>query len=206
MSFNTDLYDGLLRDIIVLTNRPDLEEETELALRTATMNVHHSDFYNRDHVTQLVQLPNAAYQVALDIQNLFPRFRAVESIVPVDVNYNPLLDPSAQLEIVEIGDIRDPEYGTLKNNVAYVAGTTLNIRSAYNSYGFVVGFFQAPITRREQYNSWIAQLYDAPIIFWAAALILNTNGNEDKANKFLKMVMEVHLPYLRNNYLLGKAR
>lgn len=208
MSFQTDLYDAMLADIYVLTKRPDLEEETELALRTATRNAHHSDFYNRDHATQVVQLPNAAYQASLDIQNLLPRFRGVESIVPIDVNGNAITatGDGNQIEVVEIGDIYDYNYKTLRNNIAYVAGTNLNIRTSWNSYGFIIGYYQSPLTRREQYNSWIAQLYDPVIVYWAASIVLNTNGNEEKANKYLKQVMEQYIPYLKANYLLGKAR
>lgn len=204
MSFQTDLYDRVLADIYTLTNRLDLEQETELALRTATINAHHCDFFNRDHVTQLVQIPNASYLTALDIQNLFPSFRGVESIQLVDVNYAPIF--TYEIDIVEIGDIYDPEYRTIKNNIAYVAGTTLNIKSEVSSYGYLVGWYKAPSTRRDDYNSWIAQLYDPVIVFWAASIVLNTNGNEEKANKYLKMVVEQFIPFLKSNYLLGKAR
>lgn len=204
MSFQTDLYDKLLADILTLTNRPDLEAETELALRTATINAHHSDFYNRDHRTQLVQLPNPSYNSALDIQNLFPRFRGLETVQLLDVNYIPINDP--EIEIIEIGDILDSEYRFVKNNVAYVAGTTLNIRSNINSYGYSVGWYSSPQTRREEYNSWIAQLYDPVIVFWGAAIVLGTNGNEEKANRYGKMVEQQMIPYMKANYLVGKAR
>src|SRR4051812_3068676 len=107
MSFQTDLFDSLLASVIVLTNRPDLEAETELALRTATTSAHHSDFYARDLSTQLVQLPNASYSTQLDISNLFPRMRGVDSIRPVDVSYAVLMDEAYDIDIVEIGDVRD---------------------------------------------------------------------------------------------------
>lgn len=205
MSFQTDLYDSLLADILSLTNRPDLEVETELALKTATRSAHHSDFYNRDLVTNLVQLPNGVYQVQLDAANLFPRLRGIDTIAPTDVNFAALTEESQQIEILEIGDIRDPD-GVIRNNIAYLAGTSLNIRTAIKVYGFIVGWYRSPSALRTQYDSWIAQLYPDAIIYWAAAIVLNTNGNEEKANKYLKQVNEIYLPYLRNNYLLGKAR
>lgn len=205
MSFQTDLYDSLLADIFNLTNRPDLEVETELALKTATRSAHHSDFYNRDLVTNLVQLPNGTYQVQLDVANLFPRLRGIDTIVPTDVNFAAISDQNNQIEILEIGDIRDSD-GVLRNNIAYLAGTSLNIRTAIQVYGFIVGWYRSPSALRTQYDSWIAQLFPDAIIYWAAAIVLNTNGNEDKANRYLKQVNEIYLPYLRNNYLLGKAR
>lgn len=207
MSFQTDLYDELVEDIYSLTARPDLVAETTIALKTATINAHHSELYNRDHVDQLVQIPNQANNIALDIANLFPRFRQVDSIQLLDVNYNIVAtNEGSQIEIVEIGDTLDPVYGTLKNNIAYVAGSTLNVRSIYGTYGYLVGWFQAPLVRREQYNSWIAQLYSPVILYWAASIVLGTNGNEEKSKNYMNQVEKVHLPQLKSNYLTGKAR
>lgn len=205
MSFQTDLYDDILESIYVLTARRDLDGETELALRTATISAHHSGHYVRDFNQQLVQIPNASYATALNINTLFPRFRGVNYVMPVDVNYNVLTADEYKIEVVEIGDDRNPD-GTKKSNIAYVAGSSLNILTSANSYGYLVGWYSSPPVRREQYDSWIAQLYSPAIIYWAASIVLNTNGNEEKAAKYLKQVMDIHLPYLTNNYLLGAAR
>lgn len=206
MSFQQDLFDDMVNDIITLTARPDLADETALALRTATNNAHFSDGYPRDLVTQSVQLPNASYQTTLNIPTLFPKFRGLSQLKGLDVNYSVLADgETSRIEVVELNDIYD-DYNVIKNNIAYVAGESINIRSLTNTYGFLVEWFKAPETKRDNYNSWIAQLYPDVILYWAASLVLDTNGNEEKATKFMKQVQQIHLPYLKNNFLLGVIR
>jgi hypothetical protein len=206
MTVATDLYDELVQDVITLTARPDLELEAELAVRTATNNAHLSDAYARDFQLTPVQLPNASYQTSLDIPTLFPRLRGLGSIQPLDNNYQPvILPPENRISIIELGDIYD-DYGTMKNNVAYLSGDKVNIRSSTNGYGYLVGWFRAPSTKRDQYSSWIAQLYPDVILYWAASIVLDTNGNEAKAAKFMRMTLEIHVPFLKANFLLGELR
>lgn len=206
MTVQTDLYQELLDDIIALTARPDLEVETEIALRTATLNAHLSDAYPRDLQTTVVKLPNASYLTQLDIPTLFPKLRGLSKIQPLDVNYSPVvLADEDKVEIIELGDIYD-DYGSLKNNVAYLAGDTINVRSLMNSYGFLVSWFKAPLVKRTEYNSWIAQLYPTVILYWAASIVLDTNGNEEKANKYMDMTQRIHVPFLKQNFLLGEQR
>lgn len=206
MSYQQDLFDAMVADVITLTARPDLADETALALRTATNNAHFSDAYSRDLVTQSVQLPNASYQTSLNIPTLFPKLRGLSAIKALDINGAPIaVSPDSQIEVIELGDIYD-DYGTLRNNIAYLAGENVNVRSLTNSYGYLVEWFKAPETRRDTYTSWIAQLYPDVILYWAASLVLDTNGNEEKATKFMKQVQQIHLPYLKNNFLLGVIR
>lgn len=205
MSAATDLYDSMVQDVITLTARPDLEAEVELAMRTATNSAHLTDAYARDYQMLPVQLPNASYQTSLDIPTLFPRLRGLASIQPLDVNNLPIQSPGNSIEVIELGDIYD-DFGAVKNNVAYLAGDKLNIRSSVNSNGYLIGWFSAPNTRRENYSSWIAQLYPDVILYWAASIVLDTNGNEAKAAKYMKMTVELHIPFLKANYLLGELR
>lgn len=206
MSVATDLYDSMVADITTLTARPDLEGEIEIALRTATSSAHLSDAYARDYQLTPVQLPNASYQTSLDVPTLFPRMRGLGSIQPLDSNFQPiLLPPENKVNIIELGDIYD-DYGSVRNNVAYLAGDKLNIRSATNDNGYLVGWFMAPNTRRDYYSSWIAQLYPDVILYWAASIVLDTNGNEAKATKYMNMTLQIHVPFLKANFLLGELR
>lgn len=205
MSAQTDLYDELLADVITLTARPDLEAESKIALRTATNNAHFTDVYPRDVTSQVVQ-QQASFTGSLDIPTLFPRMRGINAVQGLDVNYQPLiLSPENKIEIIELGDIYD-EYGRLRNSVAYLAGDKLNIRSIVATYGWLVTWFRGPETTRDRYSSWIAQLYPDVIVYWAASIVLDTNGNEAKAAKYMKQTTEQHVPYLRSNFLLGQQR
>lgn len=206
MSVATDLYDSMVADIVGLTARPDLEQEIAIALRTATSNAHLSDAYARDYQSTPVQLPNASYLTSLDVPTLFPRMRGVGAIQALNSNYQPILLTAAnRINIIELGDIYD-EYGSLRNNVAYLAGDKLNIRTSMNTNGYLVSWYAAPNTRRDYYSSWIAQLYPDVILYWAASIVLDTNGNEAKAAKYMKMTTDIHVPFLKSNFLLGELR
>jgi hypothetical protein len=204
MTTYTDLYDGMKADIITLTNRPDLDAETQVALRTATLSVHMFAAYPRDLCTMPVKLTNASYLTSVDAQVALPRIRGLSSVQGLDSSYAPLEFP--EIEIVEMNDIRDPEYHTLKNDIAYLAGTSVNIRTSQMVYGYLIEFFQLPQVRREQYNSWIAQLFPEPILYTAASIVLSTNGNEEKAKSYGTYVANTLRPQLDQNFLTSIIR
>lgn len=207
MSFQTDLYDEMIEGINMLTNRTDLEGETIIALRAATQNAHLSDTYFRDVVTNNVQLPNTSTQAAIDIPTSMPGFRGLIDIRGLDINQQPLWSSGSQpIDIVEMGDIYDPEYGNIKNNIAYVSGDKLIIRYPGSVGGYILEYLRTPQTKRELYNSWIAQEVPAIILYWAAALVLATNGNEEKSRNYLTQVEKFYIPQLKSNFLFGAQR
>lgn len=207
MTIQTDLYDDMLAQIYVLTNRPDLEGETKIALRTATLNAHMSDMYPRDCVTDWVQLPNTAGAVAINMSTTFPNARGFSKIRATDIQGAAYPEQDwNKIEIVELGDIYDPQYGNLRTNIAYISGDSLVIRLPLNVGGFLVEWMKAPQTKRELYNSWIAQIAPAIIWFWAAAIVMSTNGDDEKARNYLNQIEKFYIPQLKSNFLLGAAR
>lgn len=199
-------HSEIIADIISLTNRPDLVAETDLALRTATRSAHLSDCYARDCQTTTIQLPDMTYVTQLDRVSLFPRLRSFSRVQLVDSNYFPIIfPPEQQIKIIELEDIFD-SYGRVRNNVAYLAGTTMNIRTSILGSGFLITWFNVPALDSESFNSWIAEEYPELLIFWAASIVLGATGNESKAQTCMQLTQQVHLPYLRANYLLGDAR
>lgn len=207
MTWQTELYDSMLADVISVTNRPDLEVENAIALRAATTNAHLTDIYFRDIAVTQVQLPNSSNQLGLDIPTLFGLVRGFMDVRPIDSNFQ-LISPSqsSKIEIVEAGDIYDPEYGNLRTNIAYASGSSLVVRSPIQCWGYAVQWAKSPQTRRDLYDSWIAQIAPSIIIYWAAALVLSTNGNEEKARSYLSQVEKLYIPQLKSNFLLSAMR
>ena len=204
MTAQTDLFDSIVADVITLTNRPDLADEIAVAVRTATLSVHMAEAFPRDSVAQLVKIPNSSYVTSLDAQALFPRIRGLSSVQVVSVDYTPLEFP--EIDIVEMNDIRDPIYHELKSNIAYLAGTSVNVRTSVPAYGYLVEYFQLPLVRREQYNSWIAQLAPDAIVYTAASVVFSTNGNEEKAKSYNNFYERTLLPQLKSNFLTSAQR
>lgn len=210
MSWQTDLYDSIEQGVFDLTKRDDLEAETRMAIRAATRNAHLSESYYRDCVVTQVQLPNSSNQLGLDIPTLFPNCRGFSDIKPIDQNFNLIMNGLNQnerlIEIVELGDIYDPQYGSLRTNIAYASGSSLVIRSPINCWGYAVSWFKAPQTSRELYDSWIAQMAPDIIEMWAAALVYSADGNDEKARTFLDLIQKFQLPTLKANFLLSSMR
>jgi hypothetical protein len=204
MSVQTDLYDGIVEDVVSLTNRPDLAAEIAIAVRTATLSVHSCAAFPRDLVTQLVKIPNPSFQFSIDAQSQFPRMRGLSSVRPLDEQFNPV--DTTQIEVVEIGDVFDPVYGFVKNNVAFLSGTNVNIKTDIASYGALVTYFQLPLIRREQYNSWIAQMAPDAIVMVAASLAFSTTGNEEKAASYMRTFEARLRPELIANFLTSAMR
>lgn len=206
MSAQSDLYDSIVSDTTTLTARPDLADEIAVAVRTATLSIHNRYSWPRDLVTQLVRLPNASNITAVDAQVLLPRLKGLSSVRLVDAEGNPLNGEEAQIEVVEIDDTFDPIYRTLKNNIAYLAGTTVNIRSYIAAHGYLISYYQVRRVRRDEYDSWIAQLAPDVIVYQAASIVFSTNGNEEKARAYSNMVEKQFLPELVTNFLTSAQR
>lgn len=201
---STALFQEIYDQVVVLTGRPDLVDETELAVRRATRSAHSRFNFPRDVATELVKLPNAIFTVSLDIQTLLPRLRTISQLRPLDINFAPVL--GVKIPINELGDIYDPEYGTLLDHVAYIAGTQLNIRCMSGAYGFVVEYFQMPDVKSATYNSWVAQLAPDAITYSAAATVFSANGNQEKAAAYTKTVNDELIPELISQYGLSAGR
>lgn len=204
MTAATDLFDSVWSQVMVLTKRDDLEEETSLAVRTATFNAHMAAFFPKDMVTQAVALPTPAYVASLDVTDLFPLFRAVSGIRLLDASGEIVENP--KIEVKEIEDIYDPVYGFALRDIAYQAGTAVNVRCSVQMSGLLVTWFKAPSTARDTYNSWVAQFAPDVLIYSAAAIVLGTTGNEAKAKMYQTMYEKQLLPDLIRNFLLGQAR
>jgi hypothetical protein len=204
MTLYSDTFDSIVADVITLTGRPDLAAEIEFAVRTATLSSHAGGAYLRDLNTELVQLVSPAYLTAIDIGETLPRCRGVATLSICDSSFVPLESP--EIEIVEIGDIRDPVYKMLKNDIAYLAGSSLNVRSSVPSYGYLVEYYTLPSTRRETFNSWIAQLMPAIIVYRAASIVHVTSGNVEKGKLYQTAVDNVFKPQLDSSFLTSILR
>lgn len=200
---DTSLYTQMVSDVISLTKRSDLEEETAVAVRTATLSVHSGAAFPRDLYTSVVKIPNPSYTVAVDAQSL-PRLRGLSTVRFLDSNYNPI--EAIQVEILELDDLVDPVYKSPKTDVCYSAGTSVNMRASIPIYGALITYFQLPKVRPDQYDSWIAQISPDAIVYVAASIVLGTNGNEEKSANYMRLYEKTLKPELIANFLTSAMR
>lgn len=201
-------YNTIYQEVLNLTNRPDLTNETRLAIQKTTMQLHQMDFWYKDLFEDVIaNLPTDVYTYSLDIPSNFTRFRAF--------NYIRMLDPSnvpvAELELVSPKDIFD-YYHKEKTNVFYVGGQSLNVRVNLPYPAMIVGYYQYPDvtvdttgTGTTSYNTWIAQENPYAIIEGAAANLFKTIGYADSANFYQQNFME-HVQMLKQANILEQVR
>ena len=77
-------FDELVAEVYLITNRPDLVNETESAIKAATLKAHKTDFYAKDIYETGVQFDTSDYRQALDYINLISNWRALKYIRRVE--------------------------------------------------------------------------------------------------------------------------
>lgn len=204
-------YADLVNGVYALTNRPDLVNETAQAISAATLFAHHSDFYYKDLVEVPAQFNNLAYiqQIPLSFFTNFRALKYIRKYYPGTGPNNPpsqdqspnnlpplygsYYDPGANLPDGRFFTIVTPEavldpYFINKVDVAYIAGQTVQIRSAdYFQYA-LCGYYAHPNV--VAYSSWIANEYPYAIIFKAASIVFKTIGFDEQNAQYQQLVAE----------------
>lgn len=184
------LFSDTVADVYTVTNRADLVAETALAVRQATLSMHRSDFYKRDMAEiQLTLTPSSIFQ--LDIPTYFPQWRNFAYIRPFDTTSMSFSSIMIAGDSFLKPDAIFDEYLIEKKNVAYVAGTNLNIKLEADYGGFAVGYYKNPIlTPEASYDSWIATDHSAVIILDASIRVLGMIGYEEAAARLRRLLYD----------------
>lgn len=187
-------FNSIVTDVYTITNRPDLVKETQLAVKSATLQLHRSEYFSKDIYETAIKFDTADYLQSIAYRSLFPRYRALK--------YLRKYDPSkgsngvgAFLEVITPDEILD-SYNVQRNNIAYVAGDLIQIRSSENMQYALVGIYQNPIIDPLNFTSWIADEAYFAIVYKAASIVFGTilgdaqrqSANNDMANaEFLEV-------------------
>lgn len=190
------LFADLLSDIYDITKRPDLEAETKLAIRMATLKAHHSDFYPRDLKEVGFTWSTPAYIQSLEYKAVFPDFRALKFLRKVSSGV-----PTGLFKIISPEQVLD-SYKRDKNDVCYLAGRMIEIRSSTQDTDMIIGYYADPNVTESGYSSWVADNADHVIIMEAAAVVFKMIGFDEQAAQFNRLT-ELNIKELRANYLLA---
>lgn len=191
---------SLVADVFLLTNRPNLEGETILAVRAATLKAHGSDDYIFDLQENSIQFDTPDYFQSLDIKSVFPLWRKARYLRIYD-NTQYTGGPANFLKYIEPEKVID-EFGANRTDIYYQAGSALQIRTGVQAQYFLVGYYKNPDVTLEGYSSWIADTYRMAIVYEAAAIIFKTIGLGDQEVSYRQMVAE-QLQILKQNAITG---
>jgi len=177
-------FSELCSDVYILTNRPDLVAETKLAVRAATLKAHQSDFYPKDLFEVGIFWPTPDYLQSLDYRLLIPRWRAFKYLRKyangAPGNFIKLLTPEQTLD----------GYSINREDICYVAGEMLEIRSSTADDNMILACYVNPDTSENSFNSWIALDHPYAIVYEAARSIFKQIGFDEQATSIRQEVAE----------------
>lgn len=174
----------LLSDVNTVTNRPDLVNETKLAVKAATLKAHHSDFYPKDLFEIAVEWPTPAFIQSLEYRTLIPRWRAFKYLRKYQngapSTFISLLTPEQTLD----------RYNVNREDICYLAGEIIEIRSSTADQHHIIGCYVNPILDENSYSSWIATDHPYAIVYEAARSVFKAIGWDEQAQSLRQEVAE----------------
>lgn len=191
-------FASLVSDVMSLTNRPDLVAETNLAVKAATIKAHQSDDYIKDFQEFSIQFSSAEYYQTLDYKNVIPLWRKPRYIRKYD---NVLASPDKLLEYIEPEKALDG-YGIDRQDIFYIAGANIQIRSSTKLQYILVGAYLNPVVTSVGYSSWIADDHPFAIIYDAVSTIFKTVGYDEQVAAYRLLIQE-QLQLLKQHAITG---
>ena len=192
----------LVADVKILTNRPDLDTEIKLAVKAATLKAHHTDFYPKDLFETGIQWSPVAFTQSLTYRGLIPRYRSLKYLRKLDSTG---LIPGIFFRVITPDEsLAQDAYYTDKENVCYLAGEDLEIKSSTEDTYMIIGCYLHPDITEATYNSWIAVDHPFCIEYEATSKIFKQIGFDEQAAAFNKEVAEQFM-ILRNAEVLAQG-
>jgi len=179
-------FTELLTEVYQITNRPDLVNETKSAIKAATLKAHKSDFYSKDIHETGIEFDTATFRQSLDYISLISNFRALKYLRRVESATD---DKGKFFDIISPDEVLD-SYGYNRNDIAYVAGRVLEIRSSTEFKYALLGCYVLPIVREEAYSSWVAEQFPYFIVYEAARVLFRMMGQMEESNAQAGLVAE----------------
>ncbi len=147
-------FTELVAEVQIWVKRPDMDAAIRSALRAVTLKYHRKEKFWRDLLSVTVTgLALDTVQV-VDIATWLPRFRQLHSV--------------EGCTIVEANNLYD-EDSYARTNIAFLAGTSLNIKLTAPATTRVISYYADPIVSPEiSFQSWIADTQPDLLITGAA--------------------------------------
>jgi len=188
-------FTELLADVYTITNRPDLIAETKLAVKQATLKMHQVDYFPKDlYETGIIWDP-IAYIQSLAYKTLVPRWRTLKYLRKYQDNlpgeFFTRLNPEETLDRYQIN----------KDNICYIAGDQLEIRSNTQDSTMLLSCYLHPDITESNYTSWIAEEHPYAIVYDAAAAVFKMIGFDEQA-AYMKQNVTEQVALLRQNQII----
>lgn len=177
---------AMIADVYTLTNRPDLVGETTLAVKAATLKAHQSDYFPKDLFETGIVFNTEDFFQQLDYKSLIPLWRSAKYLRLYD---NVGQTAGLEFKLVVPESVID-DYKVDKDDIYYLAGSTINIRCKISFQYLLLGCYLNPDITDAGYNSWISDEHPYAISFEAARVVFKTIGYDEQSSAYEKLVAE----------------
>lgn len=188
----------LIQEVYTLTGRPDRVNETASAVRAATLKAHQSDYFWKDILECQVSFTVSDYIQQMDYRSIFTLFRSAKYLRKYDPSTNTAGKFLTYLEPEQVLD----SYKVAKNDIFYLAGDFIQIKTAELQKDFLFGCYQNPDTTVSGYKSWIAVDHPYAIIYDAAATVFKSIGKDDETANYRALCAE-QMALLKSSNIQG---
>jgi hypothetical protein len=170
-------FKELVDAVIINTNRPELLEETKLAVKRATRKMHNLDFFSYDLTEGNIRC-EPTMSLKFNLSQLGQNFRKIHSIGII-----------TNSGVVHIPKYDSAEFTPRKGVTTWtIYGTALNLTANQAFSSLLVRYYTFPLTTEDNYDSWIAHQFPFAIIDEASKDVLASVGNNERAALFASLV------------------
>lgn len=187
----------LAADVSIITNRPDMANEINLAIRSATLTVHQREFYFRDIMETGIQFSSAEYIQSFEPKTLFPLFRSIKYLRKYDSVGQA---PGTILNRITPDQVFD-DYVIDYVNVYYSAGAEIQLKMNTQEQFMLFGCYLNPNVTSDGYSSWIADDYPFAIVYMAAAQVFKSLGADVQSNNYASLARDQLIILDTNNII-----
>lgn len=200
-------FNAIVADVYTITGRPDLVAETILAVKSATLQLHRSDYFYKDLFETALQYSIADYLQTIEYRTLFPQYRSLK--------YLRKFDPTSTDQVTKgVGrffDILAPEqvvdaYGYPRSDICYVAGSVIQIKSStQDSYSLIGVYLNPVIATPETYNSWIADESHYAVVWAAVSIMYGSILNNTAKKNTADASVAIEFTEVKNSNIVAKG-
>lgn len=196
-------FNSIVKDVYTITNRPDLVNETQLAVKSATLQLHRSEYFYKDIYETAIKFDESNFLQSIDYRALFPRFRAIKYLRKYDASKG-MDGVGAFLNLATPDDVLDA-YNCPKADIYYLAGSLVQIRSATNLEYALIGIYQNPDVSPDTYKSWIADEAYFAIVYKAASIVFGTVLGDSGRQQANDAMANVEFMEVKNSNIIAEG-
>ncbi len=208
-------FNTILADVLTLLKRPDLVAEATIAVKSATLQLHRQDFFPKDLTEVTLEYDTYAYLQAIGYRQLFPRYRSLSYLRKFDPNfiaplpvYSSIYDTNGVgpfFKIITTDQVLD-SYAQQINDVAYVAGDVIQVRSSTADKFAIIGVYQNPnVASAESYTSWVADEAPYAVVYAAVAQVYGSVLKNPSGYQTNRALSELEFALIRNSNITNKG-